>query len=131
MPTLTMWAAWDRESTPQRGRREAQFRPFRHTSEERPSKVLEVITALPSAGFYALLAWSAYTGTWTQALVVFVVYGVARAVPGVIIALFSRGGSRSPKLVHEFTNLIGCLRAVEVAFLISIGAMSISALRLS
>lgn len=90
-----------------------------------------LITALPSPGYYVLIAWGAYAGTLKEVLPVFVAYGAARATPGVIVSSFVQPGTHPPVFVDQLRGLAARLRLLEVGLLVGIGTMGVGHMGIS
>lgn len=91
-----------------------------------------VMTAIASPGFYVLLAWGLAVSHWDSLWPVFMSFGVARALPLLIVALGVVNVENRPHRMFEWSNemakaafsiQLALLAALTVMFLVS-GALS-------
>lgn len=86
---------------------------------------LGVLTAIPSIGFYTLLVWGLSRADWQTVLLIFGVFGVARALPLVFSAI---GAKRRGKYPDEELDKIEKLAErvafpIEVVLLATVGTL--------
>lgn len=83
-----------------------------------------VFTAIPSAGFYALLAWSLAATDWTVVVATFGTFGAVRAFTLVVAAISAKRTGRYPdKELDQLDKSARFALAVEVTLLATVGAL--------
>jgi hypothetical protein len=82
-----------------------------------------ILTALPSAGYYSVLAWGVTAQAWERIWPVFLSFALARAVPMIVSSIESRRGGVYPS-PHRFDALASSMSRIESGLLVAIATVT-------
>lgn len=83
---------------------------------------LGVFTAIPSSGFYVVIAWGLSTD-WAHALLALVAFAFARATPLLVAAAVGRRGVNAPTFAWTARRIAMRLHPLEVPLLVVVAAV--------